>query len=171
MRSVVELGEDHVELRTLDSVSEANVRNLTLGGCSDKEVLLAGLQLVDELGVVGRDTVLGDFRGHGLEVEVETVDVLVANGTGSGPALRLWSKCSDKKFGKPICGRLVGEVVVGWFSSAKGEQDLLVVLTADLDALVDAWAVLQKQAVLLRVLRVRVVRSPACISCKTLAEF
>lgn len=169
--SVVKLSEDHVERRGLDGVEKANVRNLALRGCGDEKVLVEALQLVDEEAVVGIDELfLGNLRSLSLEVEVKTVDELIAKRTGPIPAALLGAESSNKELSKPRSCLLIGQVVVCGQSSTKRKQNFLVVLAADSDALIDAWAVLEKLAIFLGVKRVRVVGPPACICYRILVK-
>lgn len=140
-------------------------------GCGDEKVLVEALQLVDEEAVVGVDEVfIGNLRSLGLEVEVETVDEFIAKRTGSIPGALLGAESSNKELGKPRSGLLVGQVVVCGQSSTKRKQNFLVVLAADSDAIVDAWAIFEKLAIFLGVKRVRVVGTPACICYKILVK-
>jgi hypothetical protein len=83
---VVELGEDHVKGRVGDSIGEANIGYHTLRSCGDQEARLHFLELVDEVGIVGVNVFLrGNFPCVSLQIQVETINKLVAERTGSGP--------------------------------------------------------------------------------------
>jgi hypothetical protein len=165
-RSVVELGEDHVEGRLGDSIGEACVRNNALRSCGNKKVGVLGLQGVHERAVVGLDKVfvLGEIGGISLEIQVETINKVIANRTRSLPRSAGGSECTDKELGKPRGSIRVGQGVVRRGTSTEGKQDLLAVRTTDLDTHTNPRALRLKLALLCRIEGVWVDATPACVS-------
>lgn len=158
--SVVELSEDHVEVSTLDGIGKTGIRDNALGSSGDEEVLVDALELVDEVGVVGLDTICGHLRSIGLEVEVESVHDSVAERTRSiflGPLCGNRSKSAHEELSEVLGNWLIGKVVVWRVASTKRKQHLLIVLLAKLDTLVDGRTCLQEKFILAWVGRVLVV--------------
>jgi hypothetical protein len=81
LRSVVELGKDHIERCLRDSIGEANVGHLTLRSSRDKQAGLNGLQLVDEVAVVGGEGICSNSPYVGLQVKVEAINVHITKGS------------------------------------------------------------------------------------------
>lgn len=109
LRSVVELGEDHVKGCLGNGIGEACVRDDALRSCGDEKARVLGLQAVYEVAVVGGDgSWARDLAGISLEIEVETINIGIAERTRSGPERVHGSECTDKELSKPI-----GSVGVG----------------------------------------------------------
>jgi hypothetical protein len=171
-RGVVELGEDHIEGGLDDRVGKTRVGKLALGSRSDQQAGLFGLQLVDEVAVVGRDVGRVRNLGHlGLEVQIEPIDRSATKGTGSilvGPLCSDGAESTNEEFSEVVGDLFRREVVVRGISSTKRKQDLLAVLLAKLDAILNGWARLEELAALAWVGGMCVV-IPACIAFVLLA--
>jgi hypothetical protein len=141
---VVELSEEEVKIDFLQSVEDTCVGDHTLRGGTEKHVRV-GLDVVaKDIVVLVEQIRTGNVPVVGLKVKIESVDDGVAERTrfargsplGSDRSVR-----SDQKLCEParyICSR---QSVVRWVPTTKGEQDLLTVLVAKVDAGLDTRAV------------------------------
>jgi len=137
---VVELSEDHVEVRALDGICKSNIWDHTLGSCGDEVARAEGFELVDEVSIVGGDTPCWDLRCLSLEVQIETIDELVTERARACVGQSLWAYSVIEPFSKVSGNVRRRQVVVQWCSSTKRQQNLLAVLAALLDTRLNAGA-------------------------------